>query len=164
MHKKILIFGNSGSGKSTLARALAKTENLAHLDLDNYAWLDTMPPQRAALKDSFAKVQEFLDKNQAWVIEGCYTDLLELLSSKANEIIFLNLPIESCIENAKNRPWEAHKYASKQKQDENLSMLLDWIAQYSQRDDVFSHAAHLSFYAAFSGKKTMLTRNTEINC
>lgn len=161
MPRKILVFGNSGSGKSTLARKLAVTENLAHLDLDNYAWLDTIPPQRAPVQESNARLQEFVRAEETWVIEGCYTDLLELLVCEANEIIFLNLPIETCIENARNRPWEPHKYESRQKQDENLSMLLDWIAQYEKRDDVFSYGAHLTFYNEFPGKKTMLTDNNE---
>ena len=90
MPRKILVFGNSGSGKSTLARKLAVTENLAHLDLDNYAWLDTIPPQRAPVQESNARLQEFVRAEETWVIEGCYTDLLELLVCEANEIIFLN--------------------------------------------------------------------------
>lgn len=163
MGKKVLIFGNSGSGKSTLARSLSNAENLTHLDLDSYAWLNTTPPQRAPLEDSFERIKQFLKANQSWVIEGCYTDLLELLSSNASEIIFLNLPIENCLKNAKSRPWEPHKYASKQKQDENLAMLLNWIAQYDQRDDVFSHAAHLTFYTDFAGKKTMINNKFEIS-
>jgi len=43
-------------------------------------------------------------ENESWIIEGCYTDLLNLLSPQANEIIYLNLPTDLCIENAKNRP------------------------------------------------------------
>ena len=38
-------------------------------------------------------------------------------------------------------------------------MLIDWIKQYRERDDVFSFHFHLKFYDEFSGKKTMITRN-----
>lgn len=160
--KKLLIFGNSGSGKSSLAKHISSTENLAYLDLDSFAWLDTEPPQRMSLDDTFNELQKFIRKNKSWVIEGCYTDLLDLLSSHANEIIYLNLPIDLCVKNAKNRPWEPHKYESMEAQNENLSMLLDWIKQYETREDVFSKKSHLKFYHDFSGKKLMHTTNTNL--
>jgi adenylate kinase family enzyme len=125
--KKILVFGNSGSGKSTLSKELAATAKLAHLDLDTLAWLPTIPPERKALKDSAKEINEFITNNDGWVIEGCYSDLLEIASPYSTEIIYLNLPIEQCIKNAKSRPWEPHKYASKEAQDANLNMLIDWI-------------------------------------
>ena len=157
--RKILIFGNSGSGKSTLAKELVVAQGLTHLDLDTLAWLPDVPPQRAPLSESEKKIFQFIRGNNAWVIEGCYTDLLELLAPEANEIIFLNLDIEQCVANAKNRPWEPHKYSSKQAQDENLNMLLDWIRQYTARDDVFSFQSHMRFFDNFPAKKTMYTDN-----
>ncbi len=125
------------------------------MDLDELAWLPTNPPERATLDESFVKIQGFTAQHDGWVIEGCYTDLLELASPSATEIIFLNLPIELCIENAKNRPWEPHKYESKEVQDANLDMLLEWIAQYDQREGVLSLDSHQAFYNQFSGKKTV---------
>lgn len=155
--RKILIFGNSGSGKSTLARRLKDTENLAHLDLDELAWQKTTPLQRAPLSESQSAIEQFTQDNESWVIEGCYADLLELLLNEANEMIYLNLPVEDCIENARQRPWEPHKYESKQAQDANLDMLLDWIRDYDNRTDEFSRAAHEVLYHSFTGKKTQLS-------
>ncbi|WP_144210586.1 AAA family ATPase [Shewanella donghaensis] len=158
--RKILLFGNSASGKSTLAKSLVQRENLAHLDLDTLAWQKTIPPQREALTTSNITIQKFIKSaNKGWIIEGCYTDLLELTVTSANEVIFMNLPIEVCIENAKKRPWEPHKYESKQAQDANLAMLLDWISQYNQRTDTFSQQSHQDFYDRFKGTKTMLINN-----
>ena len=106
--RKVLEFGNSGSGKSTLARQLKDSAGLAHLHLDELAWLNSSPPQRAPLNESLHSIQQFIRENEGWVIEGCYTDLLELAGPAVNAIIFLNLPIELCSENARNRPWEPH--------------------------------------------------------
>lgn len=156
---KILIFGNSGSGKSTLARHLRETRGLAHLDLDTLAWKPTSPPERKPIEESAQKIQEFTTSNKTWVIEGCYTDLLKLVEGQSSEIIFMNLPIELCIANAKARPWEPHKYDTKQAQDYNLPMLIDWIAQYTKRDDTFSYTAHKQFYENYSGNKKMITQN-----
>lgn len=126
--RKILIFGNSGSGKSTLAKELCAKYALGHLDLDTLAWLPSSPPTRKPLIDSQKDIAIFIASNEGWVIEGCYSDLLELAIQQSNEMIFMNLPVEACIRNAMNRPWEPHKYESKEAQDANLDMLIDWIA------------------------------------
>lgn len=160
--RKVLIFGNSGAGKSTLATRIAATENLSHLDLDVLAWKPTTPPQREALAISGEKIDAFMEGSECWVIEGCYTDLMERVSPFANEIIYMNLPVENCIANARMRPWEPHKYASKAEQDQNLPMLLRWIADYETRDDVFSAKAHQQFYQRFQGKKSMITENPRL--
>lgn len=161
--KKIVIFGNSASGKSSLAKKLATEHQLAHLDLDTLAWLstsiDNLIPQRQSIDVSVAEINAFISQHQAWVIEGCYSDLLAHTLTKCSEVVFMNLPIELCIENAKNRPWEPHKYDSKAAQDANLAMLIDWIAQYNQRTDTFSKSAHQKLYDEFSGNKTQYINN-----
>jgi len=104
-------------------------------------------------------IADFISAIAGWVIEGCYTDLLEMVLEDSSEIIFMNLPVEACIENARNRPWEPHKYESKEAQDANLNMLIDWIRQYAVRDDTFSEAAHAGLYESYLGKKTLFTTN-----
>lgn len=156
---KIVVFGNSGAGKSTAAKKLCSVGGLAHLDLDTLAWQATRPPQRKPLGESRVEINSFIEQNDGWVIEGCYADLLELVIPFSSEIIFLNLPVEACIENAKKRPWEPHKYSSKDEQDGNLEMLIDWISSYSERADTFSEAAHKRLYKQYSGKKSMVTGN-----
>ncbi len=168
--KKILIFGNSGSGKSTLATTLCRTEGLSHLDLDTLAWMPATPgktesekkapPTRKPLVESRSAISDFIHSTPGWVIEGCYSDLLEIALPYSNEILFLNLPVELCIENARNHPWEPHKYISKEAQDDNLPMLIDWIAQYPERTDTFSKASHVRLYEQYTGKKSMVTSHT----
>ncbi|MFT7676243.1 MAG: adenylate kinase family enzyme [Planctomycetota bacterium] len=157
--QKILVVGNSGSGKSTLAKLLVAEHGLAHLDLDKLAWLPTSPPTRAPLADSAAAIAAFVSEHEAWVVEGCYTDLLVLMGDQAEELIFLKLSVEDCISNARSRPWEPHKYASKAAQDENLEMLVDWIAGYAERTDTFSLAAHEQFFESFKGSKLIYESN-----
>ncbi|WP_159820576.1 shikimate kinase [Colwellia sp. 20A7] len=152
---KVVIFGNSGSGKSTLAKQLALHDDLAHLDLDTIAWKPTTPPERLPITESSTLLYDFLITHNNWVIEGCYADLLALVIEQADEIIFLNLPVSSCIKNAKARPWEPHKYESKAAQDANLAMLVNWISQYADRADTFSKVAHEKLYHDFKGKKRM---------
>lgn len=159
--RKALIFGNSGSGKSTLARKLCAENELAHLDLDTLAWMPVSPPERTPLAKAKIEIDRFIGSNEGWVIEGCYTDLLEMAILQSSEIIFMNLPIASCIANAKNRPWEPHKYESKEAQDANLEMLISWISQYSERADVFSKSSHIALYEKYFGAKVELTSNEQ---
>jgi adenylate kinase family enzyme len=156
--RKILIFGNSGAGKSTLARKLCSSGALAHLDLDTLAWTGENPPRRRPLGESEMEIMDFINASNGWVIEGCYADLLELTLPYSNEAIFMNLPAEHCIENARRRPWEPHKYASKEAQDKNLDMLIGWIKAYSERTDTCSELAHRKLYEQYPRKKLMVTR------
>ena len=154
-----MIFGNSSSGKSTLAKKLCISEKLFHLDLDTLAWLPTVPPERKPLAESESEISDFINSNTGWVIEGCYSDLLEMAIPSSNELIFMNIPVELCVENARNRPWELHKYESKEAQDSNLNMLIEWISLYSERTDVFSKSTHTTLYEKYPRKKSIVTSN-----
>ena len=154
-----LIFGNSASGKSTLAKGLANTYGVAHLDLDTIAWQPQSPPARMPMAESKALIDAFVNTHTHWVIEGCYSDLLALVTPLASNVLFLNLSANDCIQNAKNRPWEPHKYESKEAQDANLDMLIHWISQYTERTDTFSKAAHEHLFNNFEGNKRMFESN-----
>jgi adenylate kinase family enzyme len=156
---KVVIFGNSGSGKSILATELALKNQLAHLDLDTIAWKASETPERQTILESSKSINDFLIAQHNWVIEGCYADLLAIVTPKADQVIFLNLPVSACVANAKNRPWEPHKYKSKEAQDENLDMLIDWVSQYTSRNDTFSKVAHEKLFEEFQGKKIMYVSN-----
>ena len=161
--RRTVIFGNSGSGKSTFAKQLCADEGGAHLDLDLLAWLPAIDgelPQRMPIKESTQKLTLFMAQEYQWVIEGCYIDLIKVISEQATDIIFMDLTEQACIGNAKSRPWEPHKYESKAAQDTNLTMLFEWISQYYHREDEFSHLSHTSFYNAYKGKKTRIIDNT----
>ncbi|MEZ5489787.1 MAG: AAA family ATPase [Gammaproteobacteria bacterium] len=161
---RILIVGNSGSGKTTLARRLQQSLDLPHLDLDTLAWLPGSPPLRRALTDSGQQIKRFTRLNRNWVIEGCYADLLELLATEADDLVFLNLPERACIANARSRPFEPHKYSSAASQNRNLAMLLQWIRDYPNRTDTCSLEAHQRLYEAFPGGKHLLTSREAASC
>ncbi len=157
--RKILVFGNSGSGKSTLARKLSTDENIVHLDLDILAFKKEHPTKRRDIEESLKEVFLFLEGNDNWVIEGGYADIFEQILSHANEIIYLDLSAKNCQENSRNRKWEPHKYESKEAQDKNLDMLINWISDYYSRDDSFSALAHNKLYDQFPGNKKRFTSN-----
>lgn len=151
--QRIVIVGNSGAGKSTLADHLAREHGLERLDLDTIAW--DPGPQRRALAASQAELDAFCADHDAWVIEGCYADLAAHLLPRCTELIFLDPGLERCLAHNAGRPWEPHKYPSKEAQDANLAMLQEWVRSYYERGDVCSHAAHAALYASFTGAKRL---------
>lgn len=150
--KKILIFGNSGSGKTTLAGRLANELQIPHLDLDRVSWAS--PGVRKSFADSVSEINAFLRQNDSWVIEGCYGSLLEQVARHCTEMHFLNPGVETCLKHNRQRPWEPHKYDSKQAQDNNLDMLQNWVMEYESRDDEYSLTCHKKIFADFGGLKT----------
>jgi adenylate kinase family enzyme len=159
---RVVLIGNSGSGKSTLAKRLANAHGAAHLDLDTLAWKPTVPPARRELAESVRDIAPFTNAHDRWVIEGCYADLVDAVLPRATKLVFLNPGIDACIANARARPWEPHKYASKTAQDANLELLVGWIRAYETRTDVFSLAAHRALFEKYAGEKIELTTREAI--
>ncbi len=150
---KILIFGNSGSGKSTYAKAMAEQHALAHLDLDTIVW---EPGQIAVPRSSTAidrSLKAFLDAHSRWVIEGCYGELVSAAAMRCDRLVFLNPGLQTCLTNNRRRPWEPHKYASKEAQNAMLEKLQTWVAGYYRRSDHWSYRQHRQIFDAHTGTK-----------
>jgi adenylate kinase family enzyme len=150
---KVLVFGNSGSGKSTYARALAARESLIHLDLDSIVWEPGRIAEQRSTESVIADLRCFLDSHPAWVIEGCYGDLVQAASAYCTLMVFLNPGVETCLASNAARPWEPHKYASREEQDAMLSKLQEWVVEYYQREDAWSYQAHREIFDSFTGPK-----------
>jgi adenylate kinase family enzyme len=153
---RLAIIGNSGSGKSTLARWLAVRHGLAMLDLDTVAWESTKIAVPRAQLAAEADVRSFCDTKSAWVVDGCYAGLIAVALCYQPILLFLEPGVEACLENCRRRPWEPHKYSSRQVQDANLEFLLGWVRDYYRRDGDMSLCAHQSVFAGYAGPKQQL--------
>lgn len=149
----IAILGNSGSGKSMLAAALAAAGGVPRLDMDTVAWESgqiAVPRPEALAR---ADVRTFCRGSSNWLVEGCYTTLIEVALEFTPRLVFLNPGLEACLANCHSRPWEPHKYASQQEQDAKLGFLLPWVADYYARSGPLSFAAHDRCFKAYAGPK-----------
>ena len=161
---RIAIVANSGSGKSTLASQLTSEMETrlkgpcAYLDLDTIAWQSDAPTELRPHEEAAGDVREFCNNNPHWVVEGRYADLIEVALEAQATLLFLDPGVAVCQDHCRNRPWEPHKYSSKAAQDKNLSFLLDWVADYYQRQGTLSHQAHQSLFDGYSGPKHHLTQ------
>lgn len=149
--------GNSGSGKSYRARALAAQHGLAHLDLDTIVWEPGQIAVARTPEQVRAELLAFVTGHDAWVVEGCYGDLVEAALPYCSELVFMNPGRAACLENNRRRPWEPHKYASMEAQQSKLQFLLAWVGGYDERDDAMSYACHRRVFDGFAGNKTEVT-------
>lgn len=150
---KVLVFGNSGSGKSTYAQASAAREGIPHLDLDAIVWEPGQIAVQRSPESVEGSLRSFIDSQAAWVIGGCYGELVRAASAHCTLLVFLNPGMDACLANNLRRPWEPHKYASLELQNTMLSQLQEWVAGYYQRDDAWSYSAHREIFDAFAGPK-----------
>ena len=154
---RIALIGNSGSGKSTLSMQLAARYALPMLDLDTVAW---EPGKIAVARDPAAavrEVHEFCSAREQWVVEGCYAGLVHEALAYSPILLFLEPGVEACVANCRNRPWEPHKYESKQAQDERLEFLLSWVREYYTRAGDLSLATHQALFDEYRGPKHKLS-------
>ena len=150
---RILIFGNSGSGKSTLARTLAAEHRVVHLDIDSIVWEPGQIAVQRSAEAIAASLHQFLSEHGAWIIEGCYGELIEAATAHCTELIFLNPGVAACLANNLRRPWEPHKYASIEQQNTMLEALQAWVADYYTRTGPWSYEAHRRIFDAYIGRK-----------
>jgi len=151
--RRVAIIGNAGSGKSTLARRLAAECGAEVLDLDTVAWEPGKPAQPRASEVAAREVRAFCAAHPAWVIEGCYGDLVEAVLDGAVELIFLNISWDDCERQCRGRAWEPHKWKSKEAQDAHLDCLLDWVRAYYTRDGALSLRGHREIFDRYTGPK-----------
>jgi len=148
---RVILLGNAGAGKSTLSRKLVAREPAACLSLDEVAFRGGT--ERRPLEDSIADVRRFISAHESWILEGCYSDIIEPVLEDCDELIFLNPGVEACVAHCRARPWEPEKFGSSEEQDENLENLVEWVRSYESRTDEYGLPRHRELYESFAGKK-----------
>lgn len=94
MTERILVIGTSCSGKSTFARRLAAARSFECVELDAHFWGPNWTPQpterfRAAVATAAA--------GDAWVIEGNYSGVRDVLWPRATAVIWLNYSLSTVL-------------------------------------------------------------------
>lgn len=148
---RIILLGNAGAGKSTMARRLMNGRSIPRLSLDEIAWAEGT--ERKPLEESVQALRSFIDDNEQWIIEGCYSDLVEVALPFCEELRFLNPGIEVCVEHCLKRPWEPEKFSTENEQKETLASLISWVREYETRTDEYGLQRHRQLFERFSGKK-----------
>ncbi len=84
---RIAIVGSTGSGKSTLAAQLAVRLQIPHTELDNLHWL---PQWQERTDAEFRELVDVATSRPAWVVDGGYSVVRDLVWGRADVIVWLN--------------------------------------------------------------------------
>jgi adenylate kinase family enzyme len=85
--RRVLVAGSSGAGKTTLAAAVAAVLGLSHVELDALFHGPGWVP-----RPSFRAEVERLAATDHWATEWQYDAVRELLASRADLLVWLDLP------------------------------------------------------------------------
>ena len=127
---RILVIGCPGAGKTYFAKALSKIIGIPVIHMDNLYWnKDKTSISKEELEN---KLLPYL-KEDKWIIDGNYHDILKQRLEYATDVFFLNMPRETCIEGILERidkprddiPWVETK--------KDAIDLIEWTIDYEVR-------------------------------
>ena len=98
--KKVIVIGCPGSGKSTVSRALHNKIEIPLYHLDMMYWnADKTTVEKSIFLERLSAV---LEKNE-WIIDGNYGSTMELRMAACDMVIFLDYPLDVCLDGIKER-------------------------------------------------------------
>ena len=127
--KRIIVIGCPGSGKSTVSRALHTKTGIPLYHLDMMYWnADKTTVERSVF---LARLSSVLEKEQ-WIIDGNYSSTMELRMAACDTVIFLDYPLEVCLEGIKDRRGKARSDMPWIETEEDEEFI-DFIKRYNEQ-------------------------------
>lgn len=143
--KKVIVIGCPGSGKSTVSRALQNKTGIPLYHLDMMYWnADKTTVEKSVFLERLFAV---LEKDE-WIIEYNYGSTMELRMVACDTVIFLDYPLDVCLDGIKERrgkprsdmPWiETEEDAEftgfiKNYNEQQKPKVLELIEKYSDKN------------------------------
>lgn len=151
--KRVMIIGCPGSGKSTLARALRDATGLPLYYLDRMYW---NADRTTVSKEVFRqRLGEVIAKDR-WIIDGNYGGTLEMRMQACDTVIFLDYPVEVCLEGVRQRRGKAREDMPWVETEED-GEFLQFIRDYA-RD---SRPNVLALLEQYADRQTVILRSRE---
>ena len=98
--KKVIVIGCPGSGKSSISRALHNKTGIPLYHLDMMYWnADKTTVEKGVFLE---RLSDVLEKDE-WIIDGNYGSTMELRMAACDTVIFLNYPLDVCLDGIKER-------------------------------------------------------------
>ena len=143
--KKVIVIGCPGSGKSTVSRALHNKTGIPLYHLDMMYWnADKTTVEKSIFLERLSGV---LEKDE-WIIDGNYGSTMELRMAACDTVIFLDYPMDICLDGIKERrgkprndlPWieteEDEEFIEfiKSYNEQQKSKVLELLKKYSDKN------------------------------
>ena len=98
--QRIVVIGCPGSGKSTLSRELHNITGIPLYHLDMMYWnADKTTVEKRVFLERLTTVL----KKDNWIIDGNYTSTMEVRIAACDTVIFLDYPLDLCLDGIKLR-------------------------------------------------------------
>ena len=158
---KIQIIGYSGSGKSTLAKKLGEFYNAPCLYLDTVKFYGDW--EERTKDEQRVRVQEFLDANESWVIDGNYSGICPSRFEETDVTIYLNYNRFFCYRMCKKR-YKMYKDSPrescncKEKLDKEFKRWILWDGRTRARKKM-----HLTNLNKTKGQKLIFKNRKQLN-
>ncbi len=104
---RIFIIGCPGSGKSSLGRILKDKKDLPLFYLD---MIYHLPDKTHITAKAFREELKTITDNDKWIIDGVYFNYVKDFFMKADTIIYLDIPLDICLESVKRRSGITREY------------------------------------------------------
>jgi len=101
---RIVVTGTTGSGKTTLARELAAALGIPHIELDALFHGPHWTPRPTFRADVEAAIEP-----GAWVCEGNYSPVNDLVCSRGTDLVWLDLPFPVFFRRLWLRTWRRYR-------------------------------------------------------
>lgn len=101
--RRICVVGTTGCGKSTLAGQLARRFHIPHIELDALHWQPGWKEtDREVTRSQVARITQ----GEAWVVDGNYGFLRDLLWARAQALVWLDYPLPLIFWRLWRRTWK----------------------------------------------------------
>ena len=153
--KKIIVIGCPGSGKSTLSRKLHKITNIPLFYLDMMYWNADRTIVDAPI--FYQRISDIMNKNE-WIMDGNYGSTLELQIKECDTVIFLDYPLEVCLDGIRERRGKARTDMPWfEAEDEEDAEFMEFVQNYHMQNRL----QVMELFEKYSDKNIIVFNNRE---
>lgn len=126
--KKVIVIGCPGSGKSTFSKSLHRITGIPLFHLDMLFWnADKTTVEKPVFIERLLKTVQ----NSEWIIDGNYSSTMELRMEKCDTVIFLDYPLEVCLNGINERKGKPRSDMPWIESDEEDAEFIEYIKNYN---------------------------------
>jgi adenylate kinase family enzyme len=158
--RRVAVIGCGGSGKTTLANELAARLALPVAHIDSHYWRSVDGARVESSPEQWRESHRRLISEAEWVIDGMKLGTLGERLTRADTVIYLDLPTYECLSGILTRRlrYRGGLHPETGVYDQINLAFLRWVWSFRRRD----RPRVLHLLAAFNGEKIVLRRRSDV--